>query len=66
MYRRAGRQGDRLQQYFVFMPRASYKKRLDMPQVVLAAVQAKAPAVWQSIMRDVATRVIEKAGRATA
>jgi hypothetical protein len=50
-------------QYFVFRPAPSYRKRLDMPQVVLAAVQAKAPAVWQSIMRDVATRVIEKAGR---
>lgn len=66
VYRRAGRKGDRLEQYFVFMPRASYKKRLDMPQVVLAAVQAKAPAVWQSVMRDVATRVMEKAGRAAA
>lgn len=66
VYRRAGRKGDRLEQYFVFMPRASYKKRLNMPQVVLDAVQAKAPAVWQSVMRDVATRVLEKAGRAAA
>jgi hypothetical protein len=66
VYRRAGRKGDRLDQYFVFMPRASYKKRLDMPRVVQAAVQAKAPAVWQSVMRDVATRVLEKAGRARA
>lgn len=66
VYRRAGRRGDRLEQYFVFMPRAAYKKRLDMPQVVLRAVQDKAPAVWQSVMRDVATRVMEKAGRASA
>ena len=61
-----GRKGDRLEQYFVFMPRASYKKRLDMPQVVLVAVQAKAPAVWQSVMRDVAQRALEKAGRVGA
>jgi len=53
-------------QYFVFRPIPSYKKRLDMPRVVQAAVQAKAPAVWQSVMRDVATRVLEKAGRARA
>lgn len=66
VYRRAGRKGDRLEQFFVFMPRASYKKRLDMPQVVLSAVQARAPAVWQSVMRDVAARVLEKAGRAAA
>lgn len=66
VYRRRGKTGDRLEQYFVFMPRASYKKRLDMPQVVVTAVQAKAPAVWQSVMRDVATRVMEKAGRASA
>lgn len=64
VYRRAGRKGERLDQFFVFMPRASYRKRLDMPQVVFSAVQSKAPAVWQSVMRDVAIRVLEKAGRA--
>ncbi|MBS3996604.1 MAG: hypothetical protein KGZ67_04605 [Hydrogenophaga sp.] len=66
VYRRAGRKGERLEQYFVFMPRAAYKKRLDMPKVVTQAVKDKAPAVWQSVMRDVAARVIEKAGRASA
>lgn len=64
VYRRAGRKGERLEQYFVFMPRASYKKRLDMPKAVGEAVRQKAPAVWRSVMRDVATRVMEKAARA--
>lgn len=60
VYRRAGRRGDRLEQYFVFMPRASYEERLDMRKVVGDQVRAKAPAIWKSVMRDVALRVIER------
>lgn len=66
IYRVVGRNGDRLDQYFVFKPRAAYKQRLNMPEVVQQAVQARAPAVWQSVMRDTAARVLEKAGRTAA
>ena len=59
VYRRVA-DGKKLQQYFKFMPRASYKQRLDMPALVVEAVKAKGPAIWTSVMRDVTTRVLEK------
>jgi hypothetical protein len=62
VYRRTGRRGERLEQYFLFVPRASYEERLDMRKVVGEQVRAKAPAIWKSVMRDVATRVIERGG----
>ena len=66
VYKRAGKKGERLEQYFKFMPRAAYKKRLDMPKVATEAVKAKGPAIWKSVMRDVATRFAEKTARASA
>lgn len=66
IYRVTGRRGDGLDQYFVFKPRAAYRQRLDMPKSVTEAVAVKAPSVWQSVMRDVGARMIEKAGRAAA
>lgn len=61
VYRRAGKGGARLDQFFKFIPRASYKARLDMPKAATEAVKTKGPAIWQSVMRDVATRFAEKA-----
>lgn len=62
VYKRAGAGGKKLEQYFKFMPRAAYRQRLDMPKIAVEAVKAKGPAIWQSVMRDVATRFTEKQG----
>jgi hypothetical protein len=59
VYRRVA-DGKKLQQYFKFMPRAAYKRRLDMGALVVEAVKAKGPAIWKSVLRDVTTRVLEK------
>jgi hypothetical protein len=64
VYKRTGKGGAKLEQYFKFMPRASYKQRLDLPKAATDAVKAKGPAIWQSVMRDVATRFAEKRGAA--
>jgi len=61
VYKRAGKRGERLEQYFKFMPRASYRKRLDLPKLAGDAVKAKGSAIWRSVMRDVATRFAQKA-----
>lgn len=60
VYKRAGRGGRRLEQYFKFMPRAAYDKRLDMPKIAVGTIKSKGPAIWRSVMRDVATRYAEK------
>jgi hypothetical protein len=62
VYKRAGRKGEKLEQYFKFMPRAAYRQRLDMPKVAEAAAKDKGPAIWKSVMRDVVERFVEKQG----
>ncbi len=59
VYRRVA-DGKKLQQYFKFLPRATYKRRLDLPAVVVEAVKTKGPAIWKSVLRDVTQRVLEK------
>lgn len=59
VYRRAGR--DRLQMYFRFTRKSSYEKRLDMPKVAQREIAVMAPKIWPSVLRDVATRAMEKA-----
>ena len=42
------------------MPRAAYDKRLDLPKLGAETIRIKGPAIWSSVMRDVATRYAEK------
>lgn len=64
VYRRTGPGGQVLEMYFRFARKASYEKRLDMVKVARREVGLMAPRIWPSVMRDVATRTLEKAGRA--
>jgi hypothetical protein len=56
VYRRVGRKGEALQQYFVFVPRAKYEKRLDLPMVARETLKLDGPALWKQSMADVAAR----------
>lgn len=62
VYRRAGARGERLEMFFRFVQRSRYEQRLDMRSVARREVAVMAPRIWPSVMRDVAQRVLEKAG----
>lgn len=50
--------------FFRFVQRSKYDKKLDMKTVARREVAVMAPRIWPSVMRDVAQRVLEKAGAA--
>lgn len=63
IYKRAGRGGRELQQFFKFMPRAAYKQRLDLPAVAEKTVRTQAQRHWAAAMGEVAQRFAARGGR---
>lgn len=63
VYRRTGRRGDKLEQYFVFVPRAKYEKRLDIRDEVVETYREQGPSLWRASVVSVRARFAARAAR---
>lgn len=56
VYRRTGPGGRKLQQYLIFVRRASYKKRFDLAAQAQTAINASAPAAFAEAISEMASK----------
>lgn len=63
VYRRTGRRGETLEQYFVFVPRAKYEKRLDIRETVVETYRQHAVAIWREATASVRARFAMRGAR---
>jgi hypothetical protein len=63
VYRRTGARGEALQQYFLFVPRAKYQKRLDLTAIARETLKKDGPALWKTAVSEVAARFAAKGAR---
>lgn len=63
VYRRTGKGGAMLLQYFRFMPRAAYQKKIDIPSGVKDIVKQNAGLRWREAMTEVGAMFARNAGR---
>lgn len=63
IYRRTGARGERLEQYFVFVPKAKYEQRLDIREVAIETHRLHAVNVWNASLTTVRARFAQRGAR---